>query len=597
MAPAPLRAAPRPAARPSFLTALALAPVLAGSAVALADTGVVNATFNWTDRGGGVHPLRGTYTNGFYNTTLSSGNAANEVYTYTDLGGNSVFSGQSLFGSLDFYGNVSANIGDGNTSWFQIFNSAGVEYSQRWPVVPGTYVNASSGNNGAYSYTFDNTNQIGRAMGIGQAIRFMDRYVSDTLGASAPYVRVRFDGTTVGSFYDVNDPAGATLQIDQTDWANWDVIMHEFGHHVAQSNGMAGVGGPHSFGGDNIRGTGRPGGGGMPPNPAPGTGLGAASGTSLAWGEGLATYLGLSAIRSGNLQAAVPGLQADEYDDWYDKLNPTGDGAAFPNNSVFSVRAEAPRAYSPTDGFYDTVRRGEGDEYSVLLALWDAYDATNETFTGNTTYHAKTQAYARDRVNYGDRATWDRLLKPGGGAKNFKSYWAAVTADAGTADGRAKIDGLATNQKDEAVAAHGEILEAAGISGVPLSPDPTSGNILSFRPTFTFLEQNNSNSDYFRILVFSLDWSSIVFGSGVLADPDLGLSTLSYTPGVDIPMGQYWWVVLNSPAGIAQADVTGNANRYAMYWSGARRFTIIPTPGALALLSAAGVLGARRRRR
>jgi hypothetical protein len=570
-----------------FAGVLAAVASLSGTAASLANTGVVNLTFSWTDRGGGVHPLRGTYTSGFYDTTLSTGNQANEVFNYTDLGGNSVFSGQSLpFSTLYFYGQVSANVGEGNTSWFQIFDSANNEYTQRWPQT--NYITPPDGGSSPYIWTFDNSGQIGRAMGIGQAIRFMDRYVSSALGANAPYVRVRFDGTTNGSFYQPADPAGATLQIDKTDWANWDVIMHEFGHHVAQSNGMAGIGGVHGFGGDNIRGTGRPGGG---------VALGAANGTSLAWGEGLATYLGLSAIRSGNLQAAVPGLQADEYDDWYDKLNPTGDGAAFPDNSVFSVRAEHPRAFTQASGFYDTPRRGEGDEYSVLLALWDVYDATNEAFTGNTAYHPKTQQFCTDRVTYGDRDAWDRLLKPGGGARNFKGYWANVTADVGTAGGRAKISGLATNQKDEAVAAVGETLEADGISNVPVSPDSTTGAVLSFRPTFMFQEQNNSNSDYFRVLVFSQDWTSIVFGSPIIPDASFALSLVSYTPTVDIPAGTYWWVVLNSPAGVLEASVTGDANRYAMYWSGARSFTIIPAPGALGLLGVAGVIAGRRRRR
>ena len=110
----------------------------------------------------------------------------------------------------------------------------------------------------------------------------------------------------------------------------------------------------------------------------------------------------------------------------------------------------------------------------MILAMWDYYDATNEAHNGSAVYHAKTQRWCADRVNYGDVDAWNRLITAGGGEKTYRDYWNNLTADAGTAGGRAKISGLATNQKDEAVAAIGESMEAAGIANVPVSPDGDS---------------------------------------------------------------------------------------------------------------------------
>jgi hypothetical protein len=47
---------------------------------------------------------------------------------------------------------------------------------------------------------------------------------------------------------------------------------------------------------------------------------------------------------------------------------------------------------------------------------------------------------------------------------------------------------------------------------------------------------------------------------------------------------------------LVAAGAESNANRYNMYWSGARQFTLIPTPATIALLGLGGVFAARRRR-
>jgi hypothetical protein len=584
--------------------ASAIAAIVAGGTAAppaaRADNGTANITFQWTDRVGNTHPLGYAWTDGYYNTSLSSGNSGGPP-GFLPGSGVAVYTGWALFGNLDFYGNLYTSFGVGSVEWFRILDGSNSMYSQRWPSSGFFTTTGPQGDN--FTHTVDNTTYQGAAYGIGQALMFADRYAGFRLNASAPFFSVGYHSGTTGSFYVPNGPVpgNSYLQIDRADWASWDVILHEFGHHVAYWNNLdLSPGGPHGFGGDNIRGTDRP---PYPPNPGGGVGLGPVQGSRLAWSEGFATYFGLSAIRSGNLQAAIPGLPADDYDDWYADYDATGSQALDYQHLNFAVHAERPRLFFGGVGgggnggtFADGVRRGEGDEYSVLLAMWDYYDHTNEAFNTSAVYHPKTQRWCSDRVNYGDVDAWNRVITANGGAKTFRDYWVNLVADAATATGRGKINGLATNRLDEAVAALGETLEAAGIACVPVSPDGDSAPLNTLRPTFQFQEQNNSNSDYFRVLVFSLDWSTIVFGSPIINDVDFGLDLVSFTPATDIPMGTYWWVALNSPAIAALADVTGNANRYNMYWSGARQFTLVPAPSALALLGAAGLLAARRRR-
>jgi len=573
----------------------------AGAARALAQgAGVANVTFQWTDRAGGVHPLGFAYSyNNTYDTSLSSGNTSSPNF-YLPQTGVGVYTGSTinpLNTSINFFGSVQTSFGigtdPGSTEWFRVGPADNTNYFASW----GPFKTNDPPGFGNFTFTQDN-NTVGATFGIGQAIRFARNYAVNGLGSAAlPLLFVNYQSSnTSGSFYTNNH---LTLDFN-SGWCSWDVIMHEFGHFVADKNGLtASPGGVHTFGGDNIRGTGRPAGAGNVP-PA-GTGIGADQGSKLAWGEAFATYFELSAIKSGNLNTAISGLPAADVDTKYAQYTSTGTRAQDPAALVFNVDAEVPNgqfgaASSGGASNFTVSRRGEGDEYSVLLAMWDMYDDTNEAHT-HAAYHAKTQQWCRDRVNYGDTAAWTRLIKANGGAKTFRDYWNNLTADMGTATGRSKVSGLATAQKDEAVAALGENLEAAGIADVPVTPD---GNamLMTHRPEFDWQEQNNSNSAIFRVLVFSNDWSSLVYGSPLLFDTDPNnLQLFAYTPTVDIPFGTYWWVIANSPATATQADVTGDANRYAFYWSGARQFTlVIPAPGAVALLGIGGLILSRRRR-
>lgn len=568
-----------------------LAILVLSGGTASADSGIANVTFTWTDRLGNPHPIGYAWTDGFYNTTLSSNNSGGTP-GFMPGSGVAVYTGSALIGNLDFFGTIYSNYGIGGVEWFRIRDAGGNTYSQRWPSAGFYTTTGPLGDN--FGFGVDNNTYQNASYGIGQALMFADRYAGNRLGASAPFFFVDYDSTLTGSFYNKFGPAAGNsrIRIDRNDWASWDVVMHEFGHHVAAWNNLdASPGGDHNIEGDNIGGTGAP------------AALGADQGSKLAWGEGFGTYLGLTAVKYGNLAAAIPGLPADEYDTWYDDYDSSGTRALNYNHLNFSLNIERPEGLrgganpngSNAGTYVLRTLRGEGSEYSVMTAMWDYCDDNNEAHNFSV-YHAKTQRWCSDRVNYGDVDAWNRVITANGGSKTFRDYWTNITADAGTATGRGKISGLATVQKDEAVAALGESLEAAGIANVPVSPDGDSPPLNTRRPTFEFQEQNSSNSNFFRVLVFSNDWATLVHGSPVINDATFALSLIPYTPTVDLPLGTFWWVVLNSPATANLADIDTNAERYAMYWSGARQFTLIPTPGAVAILGLGGLLAARRRR-
>ena len=82
---------------------------------------------------------------------------------------------------------------------------------------------------------------------------------------------------------------------------------------------------------------------------------------------------------------------------------------------------------------------------------------------------------------------------------------------------------------------------------------------------------------------------------GAPASAAVTLDAMSWTvPGAQaLPRGQYSYVVLSNPAGVAAA---GLASKYSFYWSHAQAFRVVPSPGAASLLVLSGVAAMRRRR-
>jgi MYXO-CTERM domain-containing protein len=581
-----MSAIPSASLRVCALSALVLS-AFAGAAHAQI-TRTVNVQFNWTDRLGTLHPLGYAWASGSYSALpiLPSNDAGSFYLPSTGVGSWTGSTIIPLVDTLSFSGNVESRFGAGGTEWFRVVNNAGNTYNIAWgPIAASTTPPPGDSAN----LFCDNDTYAGTAMGIGQFFAFGRNYAVNRLGVNMPAFRVQYDAGYAGASNYNGSLVNPIIQLNTTGgWASSDVMLHELGHYVAARAGIdASPGGDHTFGGDNITGDGR----GAP-------GLGAIQGSRLAWSEGFATYFGLSAVRAGNLQGAIPNLSNDDYDNEYARYVSAGSRALDYTHLDFTVSAETPigRNGNGTNTPTNTTvnRRGEGSEGSVLWALWDMFDDNNGAFN-HPSYGPANPHLLNDRVTYGDVDMWNRLITPNN-PTSFRLFWNNVTADCNTNAGRAHISGLATNTRAEAVAAVGEILEAAGISGVPTTG--AAAHVYNTpRPDLTWLEGNYSNSAFFQILIYANDWSSLIYRSGVLNDNDPNsIDFFHYTIDQDLANGNYWWVIQNSPAGIALADVTGAGNIYNWYWSGARPITVTPTPGAIALLAFGGLVGGRRRR-
>jgi hypothetical protein len=551
-------------------------------------TRTATVNFNWTDRTGNLHPLGYAWAQGSY-TTLTPVPSFDAGGFYLPANGSGTWTGTSnvpLIETFNFSGTVESRFGANNLEWFRIVNDAGNLYSGTWGPLA-----ASNPAGDTFNLFTDNNTFEGTVLGMGQTFAFGRNYAVNRLGLAMPAFRVRYDaGYTDASFYNGSLANPIIRMNTNTGWCSTDVMLHELGHYVAALAGItASPGGDHTFGGDNITGNGR-GNGDVP--------LGALNGSRLAWGEAFATYFGLTAVRAGNLEAAIPNLSPQDYDNEYARYRSTTSRALDYAQLDFTVSAETPTGRdgngTNTPGSSSVNRRGEGSEGSVLWAMWDMFDDNNGAFN-DPSYGPTNPHLMSDRVSYGDLDMWNRLIRPGN-PTTFRAFWGNVTADCNTNAGRAHISGLATNTRAEAVAAMGEILEAAGIACVPTTGN--AGHIYNTpRPNLTWIEGNYSNSASFQVLIYSSDWSTLVYGSGLLNDTSPGtIDNYNWTVDVDLANGNYWWVIQNTPAGATVASMTGEANIFNLYWSGARPITVVPTPAAASILGLLALTATRRRR-
>lgn len=470
--------------------------------------------------------------------------------------------------------------------------TAGPVFGQTWQtrVPAGAFFNVPEFNNQVNDLgggTVTNALNTGRMIGVLHGLDFMSTYFESAHGATLPAIQIRYDmsqganviGTNMG-FSQMN------LQFD--DWADWDVVFHEYGHHVAEYNNLdwrnpmtgGGLGLNHSSNRDNIG-----------PNNN-GRNYGAVTGSRLAWQEGIATVLGLMAVNDGNMQAAIPGLPAADYDQSYQDINhaanlntvnETMNPNLLNNALVYSLENRMRRSGM---NVIQTPGQGEGDELSVSRILWDIKDNTpGENYANGST----------DRVNFGPAATYNLMKQTLGANDNGNGTLHSFTerlhaALANDATRQAALGLPAGSTAAQAMAITGDTYEEYGVSSTNL----TQGQQPRLRPFLRWTEQNNDNSANFGAILYDANWN---FVEASLLTPDANaniLDTFTWRPTNPlVPGATYHWVALNSAAVDGAANPGGFDH---FYWSGARLITAIPTPGTLALASL-GTLAIVRRRR
>lgn len=440
---------------------------------------------------------------------------------------------------------------------------------------------------------FNNAGNTSRAFHVLQNIGFAEDWFTGTLGLTLPSVEVRLSDDEPDAAYYVD--ATNQIHIGRNNWAAWDVVLHEYGHHVAAEHGMGdSPGGAHFIDANALRK--RP--------PAPGTtgnrpGLAADPGTRLAFNEGLAPFLGMMANREGRPGELDPGLPAFDRDTTFHSYASAGATVSATDDLRYAYSMESRTLTRPVDGRPTdrSVRGGgEGSELSVQRILWDFSDATpGETYASG---HS-------DVFSLGARAMWNDLLGQDGGAGTTKpntlhAFWRNIVAESAGV-GNAIYDGTDADGRHHLLAMAGAVFQEYAVSSDPLGPSLLANGDIAFR----FTERNDDVSDRFRIALFDEAWNFLSW-TNPFADPNhVALSGDAPTVGVDDTMSITWsgvgagltagdryhWVVLNNS--IADPTLTG---LYEMYWSGWRTFTYVPGPGSASLALAGVLLAARRGR-
>lgn len=260
----------------------------------------------------------------------------------------------------------------------------------------------------------------------------------------------------------------SSARILHTDRFDWDVILHEFGHYVADNFGIdTSRGGRHGFQ-QNL---------GEPP-PA---GYGKSAGIQLAWSEGFATYFAISAENVLNVAAMhIPHAGDTYYDDTEDPVK-------------FHVDLQTATPYAGV---------GEDNELSVARTLWHIFKdralAMSDLLILNTLKAAKANTLSAAI----------KALLPAGGAALFDGSGTQTAAYV------KHSNDFACLLKDQVVSPK-ITAPANGTNAVPWSP-----------PTYTWQPNGAGPSnrlDKFTVQFWSNDWSKMLFESPQQA-------TTSYTP-------------------------------------------------------------------
>lgn len=316
-----------------------LAPPSASAAAGAAATTTVTGTISYLDRNGTKHPARVIAVQVVDQVSASSSAVLQTVTTdtaghYTATVPTTRADGTptevvvDAFSAYTLTGSVGYSVHADGASPYMI------------PPLPAA---AATGTAMTINLTANNTTASGDAFAVADALDSAMEYTARVNhGALFPLVNYYFPAPPGDTFLDptrVN-----TVDLAQSDAFDWDVILHEYGHYLAENLGflIPGVGGEH-YPGENDELL---------------SGLTKTTGLELAWNEGFATFFSLMAQ---NVEASV------------DPSEPT---IPYAHDSVYDDNDEtAPYADLhidlATDAGSDGV--GEDDEVSISRALWQFY--------------------------------------------------------------------------------------------------------------------------------------------------------------------------------------------------------------------------------
>ena len=227
--------------------------------------------------------------------------------------------------------------GDGN---FDVYKNDGTT-KYYWESGHEDHQNVATGSITDISRTFTMDSNLGRAMQISQARTTAQDYAWSMMGEEPNSVAIQYPTTDSGCYYSPSEQriyiTGRSPETGMPkSYASWDVIMHEYGHHLQnQLNNADNPGGSHSSSQNNADARGNK-----------------SEGIRLAWAEAWPTVLAMVA--------------QDYYSEYLTEI----------------AAVNGPYYESYNGASYDietcTVRLGEACERSIIAVLWDLFDNGTE---------------------------------------------------------------------------------------------------------------------------------------------------------------------------------------------------------------------------
>jgi hypothetical protein len=290
----------------------------------------VSGTILWTDSVGGTHPVAQAPVE-----IRDEDGAIDEVLTTV-----------TTDGTGHFAATVDADDGDatGRDLYIRV-RADGPGFTIAQFMESPALTDVPAGSTVTRDLTANSVDQNNTAFSLQAALTIAAARVTTLHGSALPSIPVVFPAT--GSFYN-----GSSLNLVEMDRFDWDVILHEYGHFVAdQLNIENNPGGVHRFSENLSDSRGRK-----------------VIGIRLAWGEGWPTYFAVRTLADVASGLGVPNAGDVRYQDTED--------------STLDVSLEGPATL------------GEDNERTVMNALWDLDDAHPD---------------GRDRLALGPQRVWDLI--------------------------------------------------------------------------------------------------------------------------------------------------------------------------------------------
>lgn len=451
-----------------------------------ASNDIIAGELYWKDKGDQSHPLRGVkvelYSTSNLNTVLET--------VYTDYDGAYIFSSYNLTAN-NRQVKIKVYAGDDNVDVYDYTNN------QPFCLTIGPFNTNYSAETILETQRFDMLSNFGHALQIFQAAMTARDFAWNMMGGGTQDVNIYYPTQGNNCYYDPSTKkilitANAAVHSNSSylkSYESWDVVMHEYGHHIQSHFDInARIGGTHSSANNNA------------------DVYGPYKGTRLAWGESWPT---------------VFAMQAQEYFWYYLKdlcyYSPSCPlpGTPEAENHICFAENTIYEAYNFSYSSYynietTPVAKGEACERSIMAILWDIYDYTFE---------------ANDEFGVGTYAYWN--ITTSFGAKTFsefmEDFYFACNNPNNTDFSEEYIDKIAPNLVKYKMSA--EIIEKSGaIPTFTIKPNgggesfynnnfiliyyDASGNLISTSPVITSFEYD------FNYQINSENWDAILSATG-----------------------------------------------------------------------------------